>query len=275
MIVMLRVAAILAAKGALVTASPAIFLTLIYLLILLALRSHSDEMAGVLLPLVAYQWEVGGLFFVFILVFVVLNRRWGVLAGLGMALFVLLVVSFLTNSGWGLPYIRASLSVWYRAENITLGYIVSTWFPNLPFPAEPVISIALAILLFVEWWDSSAAHFRQVVWTASLSLAATPLMGFPIFSSNHVVLILPFILILALVWERWQRYRTFRVLLLLLLVFLIPFALYYRVVTVYDPLLIDLISVLPPIAAIHGLYWMRWWVLRSPRTLFDRTGDSG
>ena len=259
--------------SALVTASPAIFLTLLYLSILLALRSYSDEIAGVLLALVAYQWEVGGLFFLFILVFVVLNRRWGVLAGLGMALFVLLVVSFLTNAGWALPYIRANLSAWYRGQNLTLGYIVSTWFPNLPFPAGPVVSLGLAILLFLEWWDSVDAHFRRVVWTASLSLAATPLMGFPIFPSNYVVLILPFVLILALVWERWQRYRTLRVGLLFLLVLLVPFGLYYRVVTVYDPLVIDLISVLPPIAAILGLYWMRWWVLRSPRTLFDRTGD--
>jgi hypothetical protein len=259
--------------SALVTASPAIFLTLLYLFILLALRSHSDEVAGVLLALVAYQWEVGGLFFLFILVFVVLNRRWGVLAGLGMALFILLVVSFLTNSGWGLSYIRASLSAWYRGENLTLGYILSTWFPNLPFAAGPVVSIALAILLFMEWWDSADSHFRRVVWTASLSLAATPLMGLPIFPSNHVVLILPFVLILALVWERWPHYRTLRVGLLFLMVLLIPFGLYYRAVTVYDPLVIDLISTLPPIAAILGLYWMRWWVLRSPRTLFDRTGD--
>ena len=122
-------------------------------------------------------------------------------------------------------------------------------------------------------WDSADAHFRRVVWTASLSLAATPLMGLPIFPSNHVALILPFILILALVWERWPRYRTLRIGLLFLMVLLIPFGLYYRVVTVYDPLVIDLISTLPPLAAILGLYWMRWWVLRSPRTLFDRTGD--
>ncbi len=87
--------------SALVTASPAIFLIFLYLCILLALRSYSDEVAGILLSLVAYQWEVGGLFFLFILVFVFLNRRWGVLAGLGMALFVLLVVSFLVNSRLG------------------------------------------------------------------------------------------------------------------------------------------------------------------------------
>jgi len=259
--------------NALVTATPAIFLTFLYLSILLALRSHSDELAGVLLSIVAYQWEVGALFFLFILFFAFMNRRGGVLAGLGMALFVLLVVSFLTNSGWGLPYIRATLSAWIRGGNLTLGYILTTWIPNLRFPAGPIVSIALGILLFIEWFDSVHAHFRRVVWTACLSLAVTPLMGFPIFSSNHVVLILPFILILALVWERWQRYRTLRVVLLLLLVLLVPFAMYYRVVSVYDPLMIDLISVLPPVAAILGLYWMRWWVLRSPRTLFDRFGN--
>jgi hypothetical protein len=229
--------------------------------------------AGVLLALVAYQWEVGGLFFLFVIVYVFMNRRWGVLAGLGMALFVLLAISFLIDSGWGLPYLRAVLSAWYRGENLTLNYIISTWFPDLSFPAGPAVSLVLAILLFLEWWDSADAPFRRVVWTAALSLAATPLMGFAIFPSNHVVLILPFVLILALVWERWQRFRTLRVLLLFVLVLVIPFGLYYRVVSVYDPFMLDLISVLPPLAAILGLYWMRWWVLRAPLTLFERIGN--
>ena len=259
--------------NALLTATPAIFLTFLYLNILLALRSDSDELAGVLLSLVAYQWEVGGLFFLFILFYVLTNRRWGVLAGLGMALFILLVISFLVNSGWGLSYIRAVLSAWYRGANLTLDYILKTWIPNISFPAGRTVAILLGILLFIEWADSVHAHFRRVVWTASLSLAATPLIGFPIFSSNHVVLILPFILIVALVWERWQRFRILRVVLLLLLALLVPFGMYYRVVSVYDPLMIDLISVVPPVAAILGLYWMRWWVLRPRRTLFDRVGD--
>jgi hypothetical protein len=136
-----------------------------------------------------------------------------------------------------------------------------------------VVSIVLGILLFIEWVGSVDAHFRRVVWTASLSLAATPLMGFAIFPSNHVVLILPFILIFALVWERWQRYRVLRSILILLLVLLVPYGLYLQAVSVYDPVITNLISILPPIAAIVGLYWMRWWVLRSPRTWFDQIGD--
>jgi hypothetical protein len=258
--------------NALFTSTPTAFLTFLYLSILLALRAHSDELAGALLGLVAYQWEVGGLFVLFIFVFVFANHRWGVLAGFGMSLFVLLVISFLTDSGWGLPYIRAVLSDWYRGSNLSFGHIFARWFPDLKVPAGQIASIGLGIVLFIEWLGSVDAHFRRVVWTAALSLSATPLMGMAMFPSNYVVLILPFILILALVWERWKRYQVIRNMLIFLLVLIIPFALYIRTVLVYDPLITDLLAVLPPIAAIAGLYWMRWWVLHAPLTWSDQLG---
>ena len=259
--------------NALVTGTPTILLGFLYLSILLALRSHADELAGALLLLVAYQWEVGGLFFLFILFFIFANRRWGVLAGFAMSLFILVIVSYLARSDWGLPYIRAVLSDWFRGANLTFGHILSTWFPSSRIALGGIISIILGIVLFIEWVASVEAHFRRVVWTASLSLAATPLVGFAIFPSNHVVLILPFVLIFALVWERWQRLRVIRAVLLFLLLLLVPFGLYFRAVYIYDPLITDLMSILPPIAAIVGLYWMRWWVIRSPRAWFDRIGD--
>jgi hypothetical protein len=59
----------------------------------------------------------------------------------------------------------------------------------------------------------------------------------------------------------------------LLLAVLIPFGLYLRAVYVYDLLVNNLIAILPSVATIIGLYWMRWWVLHSPRTWFDRIGD--
>ena len=257
---------------ALFTSTPATFFIFIYLSILVALRAHSDELAGVLLSLVAYQWEVGGLFVLFIFVFVFANHRWGVLAGFGMSLFVLLVVSFLTDSGWGLPYIRAVLSDWYRSANLNFGHIFARWFPNSKIPAGQIVSIGLGIILFIEWLGSVEAHFRRVVWTASLSLAVTPLMGMAMFPSNYVVLILPFILILALIWERWRRYQVARIVLVFLFVVLIPFGLYIRTVLIYDPLVTDILVVLPPIAAVAGLYWMRWWVLHAPLTWSDQLG---
>jgi hypothetical protein len=117
--------------NALLTASPAILLNLIYLGILLALRNQYDELAGALLLLSAYQWEVGGLFFFMILIYVLANRRWGVLAGFGMALIVLMIVAFLVDPGWGLPYIRAVLSNLVQAQSLNLGAILSGWFPQV------------------------------------------------------------------------------------------------------------------------------------------------
>lgn len=258
--------------NALVTGTPAILLTFLYLWILLALRSGSDELAGALLLLVAYQWEVGTLFFLFVLVLVLANHRWNVLLGFGMSLFVLLIVSFLSYPGWGLPYIRAVLADWYRSANLNLGYILSTWYPDAELPLGWIVSIVLGILVFVEWLGSVDAHFRRIVWAAALSLAVTPLLGFAIFPSNYVVLLLPFVLIVALVWERWPRRRVWMIALILLLALFIPFVLYFRAVFIYNPLYTDLLAVLPPVAAILGLYWMRWWALRSPRTWFDQIG---
>lgn len=259
--------------NALVTGTPAVMLALLFVWILLGLRAHADEVAGVLLSLVAYQWEVGGLFFLFVLFYVLAKRRWRVLAGFGMSLFVLLAISFLTYPGWGLPYLRAVISAWQRGADLTFGSILSNWLPAVPFPVGRVIAIVLGIMLFLEWLGSLQAQFRRVVWTACLSLAVTPLMGFAIFPANQVVLLFPFVLILALAWERWQNHRVLATVLLLFLAFAIPFGLYWRSVFIYDQLVTDLLSVLPPVAAITGLYWMRWWAVRSPRTWFDQIGD--
>jgi hypothetical protein len=258
---------------ALVSASPTILLTFLYLAVLLALRFYNDELAGALLFLVAYQWEVSALFFLYIMVLVFANRRWNVLTGFGMSLFVALVISFLIYPGWGLPYIRAVLSDWIRGASLNLSSIAEVWFPDSRVSIGAIVSGALGLILLLEWIGSTQSNFRRIVWTASLSLAATPLMGFAIFPSNYVVLGLPLIVILMLVWERWTRYRNLACLLLFSAAFLIPFGIHFRGMILEDRLYSDLLRVLPPIATILGLYWMRWWVIRSPRTWMDQIGE--
>jgi hypothetical protein len=258
--------------NALITASPAILLMFLYLSILLALRSFSDELAGALLLLAAYQWDVSALFFLFIVVFVITNRRWHVLAGFGMTLVVLLIVSFLLNPGWGLPYIRAVLSTLFQNVNVNLNHIVSNWFPNQRISIAGAISLLVLVVVFAESLASTRAHFRRVVWTAALALSAMPLVGLAIFPANYVVLILPLVLVVAAVWERWAHQRFLRIGIVLILGFAVPFLLYLKTLDTYSPLYIDLLSVLPPVAAILGLYWMRWWVMRSPRTWADQIG---
>ena len=256
----------------LISASPAIFFTFIYISVLLALRSFNDELAGGLLGLLLYQWEVGALFFLFIIVLVVANKRWAALTGFGMALFVLLAVSFLMKPDWFLPYIRATLSDGYRGAALNLNAMLEFWFPASRFPMGGAISAALLIIVFIEMLRAAQEHFRRITWGACLALAATPLLGFPMFPSNYATLLPAFILILLLVSERWNRRPIMAGFIVFASGLLIPFGLYYASFVFASYLYKDLLATLPPMAAILALYWMRWFAVRSPRTWFDQVG---
>jgi len=254
--------------------SPAIFLTLLYLCILVALRSFSDELAGVLLCLVAYQWELGTLFFLFVLVFVFANRRWSVLAGFGMTLTVLLIISFTSNSGWVISYIRAVVFDWNRSIEYSFGTTLVYVFPALNFSFGRWIAMIVGVVLLFESIRSVNEHYRHVAWVAFLTLAVNPMLGFAIFPSNHVVFIPAFVLVVALAWERWVKRRMLVSALLLVIVFLFSFGLYYyqglfTEVRLYS----DLLKILPPILTMLSLYWMRWWAIRPPRLWADQFGS--
>lgn len=258
--------------NSLLSNSPAIFFLFLYLSILLAIRSFNDELAGALLLLTAYQWEVGALFFLFIVAAVIANKRWKIFGGFGMSLVVVLAVSFLSYPGWGLPYIRAALSAWYDRVNLNLDSYLSFWFFDSQFLIAAVVALALGVIVFLEWLGALRSNFRRIVWTASLSLAVTPLLGFAIFESNYVVLILPLVLILALVWERWHRRRVLAGAAVLFTAFALPFALSILHLITSQRIYSDLLTLLPPAAAIVALYWMRWQVVRASRPWLEQVG---
>lgn len=259
----------LAALGA---GTPAVFLAALFFAILYALHSSSDELAGALLCLTFYQWEVSALFVSFVFVFVFNNRRWRVLSGFGMTLVVLLAVSFLAYPGWGLPYLRGVLSDWYRSDALRFGAFASRWFPEAKFSIGQWTAILLGVLVFWEWIQAAHSHFRHMIWAACLSLAVTPLMGFAVFPSNHVVLLPSLFLIVMLVWERWTRRRGWFPPLILLTAFGAPFWLYVQANAGAGRLYADLLTVLPPIASLLGLYWVRWWAVRPLRIWADQLG---
>ena len=97
-----------------------------------------------------------------------------------------------------------------------------------------------------------------------------PLLGLAIFPSNYVVLLPSVILVLAMIWDRWARFRALRITVILLPFLVVPFVLYLETVYVYTPLYTDLLAILPPVATIIALYWMRWWAVRAPRIWADQ-----
>ena len=254
------------------SASPSIFLIFLYLAILLALQNSADELAGALLFLTAYQWEVGALFFVLILILVFANRRWNVLVGFSMSLMIMVIVSILFDSGWMIDYARAVLFDWSRRVDYTMGTTLAYIFPDLKFSLGRWLTLFSGVLLCIEALRAMYEHFRHIAWVAFLALALNPMIGFAIFPTNHVVLLPAVVLVTALVWERWTRWRVLLTILVLTAIFLVSHDLYLQALTARERVYSDLLKILPPILVTLGLYWMRWWAVRPPRIWADQIG---
>ncbi len=76
---------------------------------LYALQNQQDELAGALMVLAFFRWEVG-LFLTLIIWRVYYEKRSHVFYGFGMLIVVLLTISFLMNPSWVIPYLQSSLA---------------------------------------------------------------------------------------------------------------------------------------------------------------------
>jgi hypothetical protein len=243
-------------------------LGLIYAGILLALSRQMDELAGMLIALVFYQWEVGFLFLLFVFLRVFDQQRWRVLAGFGMVTGLLLAISFLVYPGWVIPFLRAQLASLRADFGFSPGIIFGRLWPDFGSQIAWTLTLLLVILLIMEWSAVRRAEFHGFYWTACLTLAVAPLFGFRTEPENLVVMILPWAFILSVVRERWKA-GYWLASLLLLLVFLVPWALFSSTVFT-EQIRRDVIFLFLPVITVIGLYWTRWWALRPPRTWMER-----
>lgn len=254
---------------ALMDATPALLLGLFFAGILLALQTEADELAGALAVACAYYWEAGFPFLFLMAWYCYRTHRVRVLAGFAMFAFILFAVSFLLYPGWIIPAMRAGMNN-FRAE---YGYSIFTVFHQL-LPASGslpawALMLAFIVLLGYEWNASLNADSRRLYWTACLTLAATPLLGFRTGLENLALLILPLALIFAVVYDRWSRIGAVLILFLTTLLFAVPWAVYLYLPSQYQNLTGEILYLFLPVFTVVGLYWIRWWAIRPPRVWAD------
>ena len=259
--------------SALMDGTPAILLCLLYFGILYALQNQQDELAGALMVLAFFRWEVGLLFLILVIWRVYSEKRFGVFYGFGMLMIVLLTVSFLMNPGWVIPFLQSSLTDLRADYGFTSIAILLRLWPTFNTHFIWIIPVSLILLLGFEWYASRGRDFHHFIWTCCLTLAVTPLIGFRTDLSNLVVLFPGLALIFATVVERWRHGYWLDGLLYLIVLFL-PWGFFIRSVIFQSQFYQDLLSVFFPIFIIAGLYWTRWWFIRPPRTWLDYVRSS-
>lgn len=136
------------------------------------------------------------------------------------------------------------------------------------------ISIVTAGLLMVEWVSTRGDDARRLIWTSSVTLAVTPLLGFRTDLSNLVAALPGMILILA---GAHQRGRSMAWLgpAFLAAVMIIPWALASRPLMLGRQTTGDILFLFLPLLTVLALYWTRWWLLKPARTWLDEVRSAG
>lgn len=260
----------------LLDSSLAALLGLAYAGILISLRAGLDEMAGALIAVCAFQWEIGGLFLLLVAAWVFWERRWRVFASAGMVAFVLLVISLLLYPSWILPFLQAAWASFRTSSgHSTYDILVQLW-PRFGSLIAYVLTAFLIVTLGYEWRAARKAHFNRLVWVACLTVAAIPLLGYRIEMDQLLPLTFPVMLIIVISRERWQKLGNGIAVLLLLFFFGLPWLLYTRGALLELSLPVDdLLYLFWPVFAVIGLYWVRWWMIRPPRTWLDSFPNRG
>ncbi|MCZ2289030.1 MAG: glycosyltransferase 87 family protein [Anaerolineales bacterium] len=253
--------------AALLDGSLSILLALALVGALLAMRGFNDELAGFFLAVSAMQWETTLLLWSLLVLAALVVRRWRVFSGIGMTWFVLGAVSFLIKPDWFWPWMRAVAANWRADGRLVPARFLEGWLPNFGANLSLLVVSILLLILVVEWFAALRGRdYRRVAWVAALAVALTPLLGFSNTFANLAPLVFSFIFILPFIWERWEK-RSY----LLLAVVVLLFSAFPHVIRYFSvPSSSDALTfLLPPALTFLGLYWVRWYVVRPPRTWLD------
>jgi hypothetical protein len=260
---------------ALINANAGLLIALVVFLSFIAIRERRDGLAGLLLALATVKPQMVVLLIALILVWSISNRRWIIFWSFLGNLALLTAVTSLLIPNW----IWQNLVQIFAYPDYTLpttpGEIFAIWMPGVGMRLGYALTVILVATLIYEWRQAWGKDFHWLLWTASLTLAITQLVGLPTATENYMIMF-PALLMVFAAWD--EQWRSFGKLLIFLSYFLFFFGVWWLFLVTLErgeqPIQ-GLIMFFPlPVFLLIGLYWVRWWVLRPEQPLLDRLRHS-
>jgi hypothetical protein len=245
--------------------SSVIFVALGIVGLLTALRAGRDELAGALLVVPLFKLDSTIFFMIMIIWWAIYHHRSRFLAGFMMTLTILVVFSLFILSSWFLPFLRGWISYINYNPGFSPGTIFASWWPVFGPRLGWVFSGFMFVILFIEWRSMLGKDFHHLIWTASLTLAATPLVGLPVAFPDYVLLFFPLIHFISILAERWSYPGRWGIpgLVLIFLFFILWLGNRGMLLTrTFIPS--DITAFAFSFLLVLCLFWMRWWAVRPP-----------
>lgn len=256
----------------LITGDTTLLLSFFVSAALLAVRLEHDGLAGFLLAISMVKPQVIILLVIFILTWSISNRRWTLVWSFIGSLALMIAFTSLLMPDWTWQYFRQVFIYLNKTSSITPGTVLAAWIPGVGKQLGWALTIILLGTLFWEWRATINKDFRQVLWTACLTLVITQLIGFRTSIDNYSILFPAMLLVLSTWFERWGKLGRW---LAVFGAFTMLFGLWALVINAVRDgaqLEIDpLVFFFAPVLIMAGLYWVRWWAINPPYSPYEYT----
>lgn len=257
---------------ALINGNAVVIVTLFIVGALMAIRKDQDVLAGLLLAFATIKPHLVVLLLLFILVWAYSHRRWTLIGWTFGWVFFLFLIGVMFMPDWLMQNIWEILRFPDYNPALSIGSAFETWWPGIGTQLKWGLTIFLVLLLVFEWGRGWRKGFNYFLWTACLTLAVSQWVGIATDPGNFIILFFPMVLIFSVIKERWGMVGDWIVLGVMILLLVGLWWLFLYTVTYGDqPQQHSVMFVPMPLFVLVGLYWIRWWVIRSTREISSTT----
>ena len=245
---------------------PALVVSLLVVVGLLLVVREVDGLAGIFFGLSIIKPQMVVLLLPFVLIWAVSQRRMGLVWGMLGTIGLLVGGAFYVFPNWFLYQYSQLLEFIPESFPSSPSAILWTWLPDSGPIVMAIVALALGIWLILEWWQAFGKDVRWFLWTSSFTIVITNLIGVPTSLSNHVLLIVPFVLVFSTWVQRWKVNGDRLSAVIMVLVLGLEWGLAWQTtrlsLTAQPPQVFYFYS---PLIALVLLYWARYWALNSIR----------
>jgi len=258
-----------------INGNESVILTLFIFIMFGAIREKNDMSAGLFMALATIKPKLTLLLIIYVLVWSVSHRRWGLIRWFFVWLLILIGMGMFFITNWPWQFLRTLFQNLSYASLRPVGAIFQTWWPGVGTQLMWGFSIVILALLIVEWWIARGTDFGHFLWAACLTMTISVGIGFIINQGDFILLFIPLTLIFSMVKERWKTGGNWIVFALMIVIFIGLWALGLPSFLQENGASPSLELFLPtPFFILAGLYWIRWWALWPTRKLESLTEKS-
>ncbi len=237
--------------------------TVVFLGLLIALRNHNDQLGGILLTGLFFEFQYTFILIIIILGFGFRYKRYRIINYFLGSTILLFGFSLLFQPDWILKYSQQLwLSITGYPPASFIGALKAIW-GEVGMRIGVTSAIVFCILIFLEIVGSNKKGLWYFFWLIFLMIVALQWSGLPSVTDNFIFLIPGFIYSLKIIGERWDKKGELIIFSFCISLFITLWAVFFATRTrspaYQEPVIFYIIF---PIIAFSSLYWGKWWVNR-------------